>query len=321
MPLHQVPGQPPVGGGRVEVLHHLRLGHHREPGQVGELEPVRVDAPQPPGVEGRARDGPGQQRPQPVPLVRGEPPGVPAEALDVLRHLTADGSPHAGPQPLDVGDHGGGHRPSPMGAGCPVNQSPSRCSTGRPGPPRASGLASCSSAHAGLDGERELGQLAGREREILGVPLADGGENRRDPVHRPRVQGRVPAVELGVPGGVDPELGDQQPPAGRGPLLPLGQVEHGGEVPGAGQLPGQPGVLPGPLGDPVLEQGQEHVGLAGEARVHRALGEARLIGDLLQGRGVVAAVEEDPAGRGQQQGAVAVVLFGAGQARAHTDDI
>ena len=120
---------------------------------------------------------------------------------------------------------------------------------------------------------------------------------------------------------MEPELGDQQPPARRAALGPLGQVDHGGEVPGTGQILGQLGVLPGPLGDPVLEQGQEHVGLAGEARVHRALGEARLVGDLVQGRGEIAPLQEHPAGRRQEQGAVAVVLFGTGQARAHTNDI
>jgi hypothetical protein len=112
VPLHQVPGQPPVGGGGVEVLHHLGLGHHREAGQVGELEPVRVDAAEPGGVERRARDGPGQQRPQPVPLPGGELPGVPAEAADVLRHPVADGTRYAGPQQLELGDRGGGHLPS-----------------------------------------------------------------------------------------------------------------------------------------------------------------------------------------------------------------
>jgi hypothetical protein len=110
--LHQVPGQPPVGGRGVEVLHHVGLGHHRQPGQVGELEPVRVDAAEPFGVEGRARDGPGQQRPQPVPLPGGEPPGVPAEAGDVLRHPAADGTRHPGLQQFEVGDRGGGHCPS-----------------------------------------------------------------------------------------------------------------------------------------------------------------------------------------------------------------
>ena len=319
VPLHQVPGQPPVGGGGVEVLHHVGLGHHRQPGQVGELEPVRVDAAEPSGVEGRVRDGAGEQRPQPVPLMYGEPPGVPAEASDVLGHPAADGTRYAGPQQLEVGDRGGGHLSSWVGICCPANQSASRCRRQR----AAEGVrvGDLLQGAAGLDGEPQLGQLPGREREVLGVLLADLGEHPRDPVDGPRVQGRVPAVELGIPGGVDPELGDQQPPARRAALGPLGQVEQRGEVPGASQFPGQLRVLRGPLGDPVLEQGQEHVGLAGEARVHRALGEARLVGDLVQGRGVVAPLQEHPAGRGQQQGAVAVVLFGAGQARAHTEDI
>ena len=146
VPLHQVPPQPPVGGRGVEVLHHVGLGHRRQPGQVRELEPVRVDTAEPSGVERRSRDGPGQQRPQPVPLARGEPAGVPAEARDVLRHLAADGTRYAGPQQLDVGDGGGVHLRSGLGIGCPASQSPSRCSTGRPGPPRASGSAICSRA-------------------------------------------------------------------------------------------------------------------------------------------------------------------------------
>jgi hypothetical protein len=62
------------------------------------------------------------------------------------------------------------------------------------------------------------------------------------------VQGRVPAVELGIARGVDPELGDQQPPARRAALVPLGLFEQRGEVPGASQLPGQLRVPRGPLG-------------------------------------------------------------------------
>ena len=230
----------------------------------------------------------------------------------------ADGTRYAGPQQLEVGDRGGGHLSSWVGIGCPANQSASRC---KAGPLRASGSVDLLQGAAGLDGEPQLGHQPGREREVLGVLLADLGEHPRDPVDGPRVQGRVPAVELGIPGGVEPELGDQQPPARRAALVPLGLVEQRGEVPGASQFAGQLRVPRGPLGDPVLEQGQEHVGLAGEARVHRALGETRLVGDLVQGRGVVAPLQEHPAGRGQQQGAVAVVLFGAGQARAHTGDI
>ena len=150
----------------------------------------------------------------------------------------------------------------------------------------------------GLDGQHELGQLPGRERQVLGAPLADQGQHPGDALDRPGVQGRVAAVELGIAGGVDPELGDQQPPARRGALGALGQVEQGGEVPGAGQVPGQRRVLPGAFGDPVLEQGQEQIGLAGEARVHHALGEPGLVGDLLQGGGVVAPGQEYPAGGG-----------------------
>jgi hypothetical protein len=109
VPLDQVPGQPPVGDGRVEVLHQLRLGHDRQPGQVGQLEPARVDAAQPGRVEGRALDGAGQQGPQPVPLEGGQLAGAPAQAPDVAGQLAAHGRGQAGPEQVEVGHRSGGH--------------------------------------------------------------------------------------------------------------------------------------------------------------------------------------------------------------------
>jgi len=61
--------RPAVGDHVVELRHHLGLGHHRQPGQVGQLEPAGIHPAQPAGVErgmpGRMR----QQQPQPFPLV------------------------------------------------------------------------------------------------------------------------------------------------------------------------------------------------------------------------------------------------------------
>ena len=89
-----------------------------------------------------------------------------------------------------------------------------------------------------------------------------------------------------------PELGDQQPPAWGGAFgLPC-QLKQGGGKPRTGQLPGSRCVLRGALGDPVRQQGQEHVGLAVEPGVDHPLEEARLIGDLLQRHGVIPAGHE-----------------------------
>src|SRR5205823_6026908 len=68
------------------------------------------------------------------------------EAADIIRHPAADGTRYAGPEQLEVGDRGGGHLFSSFGIGSPANHSPSRYSTGRLGPPKASGLAICSRA-------------------------------------------------------------------------------------------------------------------------------------------------------------------------------
>jgi len=92
---HHLPGQPPVGDDPVEVVHHLCLGHDRQPAKIGQLEAAGVDVAQAFGVEGRAFDGPGEQGPEPVTLELGELLGRPAEALDVTGQLAAEGGGHA----------------------------------------------------------------------------------------------------------------------------------------------------------------------------------------------------------------------------------
>ena len=80
---HPAPGKPPVGGHLIEAGHHLRLGHRRQAGQVGQLEPGRIDVPEAAGVERGALDRPGQQRTQALCLVGGEPVSIPVQALQL----------------------------------------------------------------------------------------------------------------------------------------------------------------------------------------------------------------------------------------------
>ena len=102
---------------------------------------------------------------------------------------------------------------------------------------------------------------------------------------------RVAAAVFGIPGRMHPELGDQQPPVWGGAFgLPC-QLKQGGGKPRTGQLPGSRCVLRGALGDPVRQQGQEHVGLAVEPGDHPLRG-ARLISDLLKRHGVIPAGHE-----------------------------
>ena len=56
-------GESAVGREIVEVLHHLALGHHREPVEVGELERIDVadELGESAGVEWRAGDGAAKQ--------------------------------------------------------------------------------------------------------------------------------------------------------------------------------------------------------------------------------------------------------------------
>ena len=75
-----------VGDDLVEAGHHVGLRHHRQVGEILDLEPVRVDAAQPPGMEGRAPGGVAEQRAQPLPLVAGELVATPPEPGDVLVH-------------------------------------------------------------------------------------------------------------------------------------------------------------------------------------------------------------------------------------------
>jgi len=45
------PTRPSLDDHVVEVMHHLGLGHHRQPGEVGELERRRVDPRESASVE------------------------------------------------------------------------------------------------------------------------------------------------------------------------------------------------------------------------------------------------------------------------------
>jgi hypothetical protein len=72
------------------------LAHHRQTGQVGKLEPRRIDPSQPPGMERRPGDGAGQQGPQSLALVRGQPSGVPARAVKVALQIPGQGLAEAG---------------------------------------------------------------------------------------------------------------------------------------------------------------------------------------------------------------------------------
>jgi hypothetical protein len=69
----------------VELVHHLGLGHHRQPRQVGGVDGVEVDPGQAPGVERRALGGGREQRAEPVALVVADGGPVPAQPLDQLR--------------------------------------------------------------------------------------------------------------------------------------------------------------------------------------------------------------------------------------------
>ena len=71
MPLDQAAAEPAVGHHVIEAGHHLALRHDRQPDQVGQLQSLRVQPAQPPGVERRMLGRMLQQHPQPVPLVGG----------------------------------------------------------------------------------------------------------------------------------------------------------------------------------------------------------------------------------------------------------
>jgi hypothetical protein len=100
---HPAPGQPPVGNHVVEAGHHLRLRHRRQAGQVGQLEPVRVDVPEAPGVEPGASDRLGQQRSQAVGLVGGQLASVPVQPLQLGSQAGAELGLRAG---LQIGQAG-----------------------------------------------------------------------------------------------------------------------------------------------------------------------------------------------------------------------
>ena len=79
-------------------------------------------------------------------------------------------------------------------------------------------------------------------------------------------------------------------------------------------------VLRGALLDAGLQQREQQIRLARELGVHDALGEARLVGDRLQRRAGVPALEEHPSCRLEHETAVALHLLGPGQPCRHASD-
>ena len=171
---------------------------------------------------------------------------------------------------------------------------------------------------AGGAREQQLGHEAGWARRSLAGRGVDVGEAVGDLDERALVRVDVALVQLGIARCVHPELGDEQPPA----LLRLRQLDpgphHDGDGVGAGLAHRDAPVLLGPLGDALVEQREEEVGLARELRVDDALGEAGGLGDLVDRCGVIAAFEEHVPGGGEDQVAVALDLLGSPQPRCHT---
>ena len=177
----------------------------------------------------------------------------------------------------------------------------------------AFGICRLLQADAGLDGEDHLCHLFRRVRRRLVRPPVHIGDDLGQALPGAGVQRRVPPAQLRVPRCVHAELDQQQPPVELGAVAAgrvLAQHPHPLR---AGQALGQPRVLRRPLGDPLLQQGQEQVGLVAEPGLHHAPGEPRLVGDLIQRGGVIAAGQEDPPGGSQDQSAVALVPFGTAQ--------
>jgi hypothetical protein len=130
------------------------------------------------------------------------------------------------------------------------------------------------------------------------------------------VAGGEPAQQVGVAGGVGPELDDQREPGRL--LLEQVQAEPGDPLGAGGEgLAGGADPRDAALDrlDVLVQDGQEQVGLAGEARVDRPDGEAGVLGDLVQGGGVEAVAQEAAAGRGEQPGTGVGALLGAGPVR------
>jgi len=96
---------------------------------------------------------------------------------------------------------------------------------------------------------------------------------------------------------VDAELDQQQPPVKLDTVARGGMPTQHPHRLRAAQPLGQPRILGRTLLDSFLEQGQEQVGLVAEPGLHYPPGESRLVGDLIQRDGLVAAGQEDPAGR------------------------
>jgi hypothetical protein len=82
--------EPPVGEDVVDRGHHVRLGHHRQAGQVAGLDAGHVGAGQALAVEGRVRHRVREQPAQAHALGGLDPLGAPGQALQVLRYQAED---------------------------------------------------------------------------------------------------------------------------------------------------------------------------------------------------------------------------------------
>jgi hypothetical protein len=104
-----------------------------------------------------------------------------------------------------------------------------------------------------------------------------------------------------ITGGVDAELDHQQRPVQVGPQHPRPLARHRGEPRGHAGAVDHGADLPDALLDPLLQQGQEQLGLAPELRVDRADREAGLARDRIHRRAVVARRQEHLACGRQQR--------------------
>jgi hypothetical protein len=121
-PLDRAEGEPPVGEDVVDRGHHVRLGHHRQAGQVGGLDIGDGRPGQAPAVEGRVRHRVREQPAQPVALGGLDLFGAPRQALQVLRSPGENPGLEVGAEAYPAGLRSGrcGHR-FPRGSG-PASQ-------------------------------------------------------------------------------------------------------------------------------------------------------------------------------------------------------
>src|SRR6266516_1274171 len=145
----------------------------------------------------------------------------------------------------------------------------------------------------------------------------DPGQERGKLRDRAPVRVRVPTVKYRIAGGVRAELHQQLRPSTIADLVPVRGQEQFPRGLGQG-LPGyETLVLRRTFGDPLFQQGHEHVRLAAELRVDDPLGEAGLLGDGIHRGAAVAPVQEHAAGRVEHGRPVPLELLRAPQSYRH----